>query len=150
MRPEFHILLIEDSPTDAQILERALREGGVGHRLSVLREGSQALALLIAMSGPGGASADLPDLILLDLNLPGLDGFQVLARIKEAPRLRSIPVVVLTTSRHEADVSRAYDAGANTYIQKPGEFPLYRELVQTLRHYWYATALLPPRRGPGP
>ena len=83
---------------------------------------------------------------MLDLNLPGLDGVQVLTRIKSEPRLRAIPVVVLTTSHREEDVLQTYQAGANTYIQKPAEYPHYRELVSTIKLYWHETALLPPRR----
>ena len=98
-----------------------------------------------------------PDLILLDLNLPGMDGCQVLTRIKSDPFLRTIPVVVLTTSEAEEDILQTYQAGANTYISKPGEYSRYRELVATLEHYWVDTALKVPRhlirshaRGPGP
>ncbi|MHB1559914.1 MAG: response regulator, partial [Isosphaeraceae bacterium] len=86
-----------------------------------------------------------PDLILLDLNLPGIDGHQVLARIKTDSRLRILPVVVLTTSCREEDVIQTYQAGANTYIAKPAEFARYREVVTTLRTYWLDTALRAPR-----
>ena len=86
-----------------------------------------------------------PDLILLDLNLPGLDGCQVLKRIKSDPFLRMIPVVILTTSNREEDILQTYQAGANTYITKPDEYPRYRELVATLEHYWVDTALKVPR-----
>ena len=82
-------------------------------------------------------------MILLDLNLPGIDGAQVLAQIKLDPRLRAIPVVVLTTSRREEDISEIYLAGANTFIQKPSEYPKYRDLVKILELYWEKTALLP-------
>ena len=85
-----------------------------------------------------------PDLILLDLNLPGLDGCQVLTQIKSDPFLRMIPVVILTTSHREEDVLQTYLAGANTYIPKPAEYPSYCELVATLRHYWVDTALKVP------
>ena len=85
-----------------------------------------------------------PDLILLDLNLPGLDGCQVLTQIKSDPFLRMIPVVILTTSHREEDILQTYLAGANTYIPKPAEYPSYRELVATLHHYWVDTALKVP------
>jgi CheY-like chemotaxis protein len=120
MQADFHILLIEDSPADVVIIERALKEGHVAHRLTVLR----------------------------DLNLPGPDGYQVLCRLKSDPDLRSIPVVVLTTSGREEDILQTYRAGANTYIQKPSEYPQYREMVQTLRKYWNDIALRPPRGRP--
>src|SRR5689334_3890988 len=119
MRPEFHILLIEDSRTDAKIIERALREGNVEHRLTVIHDGRQALDYLLGLQDVRAEEDLEPDLILLDLNLPGIDGCQVLTEIKSHPYLRSLPVVILTTSRREEDVLQTYQAGANTYIQKP-------------------------------
>ena len=147
MRPEFHILLIEDSRSDVKIIERALAEGNVPHRLTVLCDGSHALEYLIRLADPD-AEAETgerlePDLILLDLNLPGLDGCQVLTRIKTHPVLRALPVVVLTTSRSDDDIYQTYQAGANSFIQKPAEYPSYRDLVQTLRTYWHETAIRP-------
>jgi chemotaxis family two-component system response regulator Rcp1 len=146
MDPDFHILLVEDSRADVQIIARALREGNIAHRLTVIPDGQQALDYLTRLrdSTITDAAAE-PDLILLDLNLPGLDGCQILTRIKSDPALRTIPVVVLTTSRRDEDVLQTYQAGANTYIQKPAEYPKYRDLVSTLRQYWHETALRPPR-----
>ena len=148
MHPEFHILLVEDSRTDVKIIERALREGGVEHRLTVLHDGRHALDHLLRLESPDCPEDVEPDLILLDLNLPGIDGCEVLTRIKHHPFLRAIPVVVLTTSGRDEDVAQTYAAGANTYIQKPDEYPLYRDLVLTLRHYWQETALRAPRGRP--
>jgi CheY-like chemotaxis protein len=150
MPPDFHILVVDDSPADALIIGRALRECGVAHRLTVIRDGRQALDELIRLRDPGTPAEREPDLILLDLNLPGLDGFQVLTQIKADPYLRAIPVVVLTTSGREEDVVQTYQAGANTYIQKPAEYPRYRELVLSLKTYWLETALRPPRNRPRP
>jgi chemotaxis family two-component system response regulator Rcp1 len=146
MRVEFHILLIEDSPTDAQIIERALREHATPHRLTVISDGRRALEVLTAAPATSAGPEIDPDLILLDLNLPGMDGNQVLASIKGHPTLRSIPVVVLTTSRREEDVLRTYQAGANTYIEKPAEYDHYCDLIATLRTYWHDTAVRRPRR----
>jgi chemotaxis family two-component system response regulator Rcp1 len=148
MRPEFHIWLVEDSLTDVKIIERALREGSVPHRLTVIRDGQKALEHLSRLADPSGPAEHEPDLILLDLNLPGLDGSQILARIKGDPILRVIPVVILTTSSREEDIVQAYKAGANTYIQKPDEYPRYRDLVLTLRQYWHQTALRAPCQRP--
>ena len=148
MTPAFHILLVEDSPTDVMIIERALREGQIDHRLTVIRDGRQALDHLRKIGTPGTPDDEEPDLILLDLNLPGLDGSQVLAQIKADPDLRAIPVIVLTTSRRDEDILQAYQAGANSFIQKPSEYPRYRELVATLYSYWHDTALRAPRRRP--
>jgi CheY-like chemotaxis protein len=150
MSPEFHILLVEDSRTDVKIIERALREGNVAHRLTVLHDGQHALDYFARLDDPECPPELDPDLVLLDLNLPGIDGTQVLTRIKQHPTLRTTPVVVLTTSRREEDVLQTYLAGANTYIQKPAEYPLYRDLVMTLRHYWHETAVRPPRNHPRP
>jgi CheY-like chemotaxis protein len=141
---EFHILLVEDSRADAKIIERALRESQVAHRLTVISDGRTALDYLFGLRDENIPANREPDLILLDLNLPGLDGFQVLKEIKNDPMLRTIPVVVLTTSHREEDVLQTYLAGANTYIPKPAEYPSYQELVATLRHYWVDTALKVP------
>lgn len=148
MPPDFHILLVEDSDTDVKIIKRALREGQVTHRLTVIHDGRAALGYLLRLGQVGSDPKLDPDLVLLDLNLPGLDGYQLLSRIKSDPFLRTIPVVVLTTSRREEDVLQTYQAGANTFIQKPSEYPGYRELVLTLRTYWCDTALRPPRQRP--
>ena len=148
MTQDFHILLVEDSPTDVKILERALREAGVKHRLTVIPDGSLALAHLAQIRDSDSFERDIPDLILLDLNLPGLDGAQVLAGIKTDVDLRSIPVVVLTTSRREDDVAKIYATGANTFIEKPAEYPRYCDLVATLELYWREVAVPPPKRRP--
>lgn len=150
MRPDFHILLIEDSDTDVKIIKRALRDAQVKHRLTVIKNGRDALGYLLDLDQVGTDPTLEPDLVLLDLNLPGLDGYQLLSRIKSDPSLRTIPVVVLTTSRREEDVLQTYQAGANTFIQKPSEYPRYRELVLALHTYWYDTALRPPRQRPRP
>jgi two-component system, chemotaxis family, response regulator Rcp1 len=144
-RSEFHILLIEDSRADAKIIERALREGDVSHRLTVISDGKNALDYLFKLRDAALSADREPDLILLDLNLPGMNGCQVLTRIKSDPYLRMIPVVILTTSEREEDIVQTYQAGANTYITKPDEYPRYRELVTTLEHYWVDTALKVPR-----
>jgi len=141
---DFHILLIEDSRADAKIIERALRESDVAHRLTVIPDGQHALEYLFALRDQEVDIGREPDLILLDLNLPGIDGCQVLSRIKSDPYLRMIPVVILTTSNREEDVLQTYLAGANTFIPKPAEYPSYRDLVATLRSYWVDTALKIP------
>jgi CheY-like chemotaxis protein len=145
MRPEFHILLVEDSQADAQIIERALRERVAGYRLTVVPEGRQALDYLRQLLNLDCPEEVEPDLILLDLNLPGIDGGQVLKEIKADAVLRAIPTVVLTTSRREEDILYAYEAGANSYIQKPPEYPGYSELAATIQRYWQGTNLRPPK-----
>jgi CheY-like chemotaxis protein len=144
MRPDFHILLIEDSRADARIIERALDEGPFPHRLTVFHDGRNALNYLTQLVDIDASDELQPDLILLDLNLPGIDGLQVLREIKSHPQLRILPVVVLTTSGRDEDVIQTHHAGANTFIQKPSEYPRYRHLVATLRAYWHETATRPP------
>ena len=148
MHPDFHILLIDDSQADARIIERALLESNIQHRLTVIHDGRRALEYLKRLHDPSIPADREPDLILLDLNLPGIDGIQILVEIKGDPFLKAIPAVVLTTSRREEDVLATYQAGANSYIQKPSEFPRYRDLVVTLRAYWHETALRVPRDRP--
>jgi chemotaxis family two-component system response regulator Rcp1 len=147
---DFHILLVDDSRADAKIIERALRESKVQHRLTVIHDGRKALEYLKRLEGPATPDDHEPNLILLDLNLPGIDGGQILAEIKQDPYLKTIPVVILTTSLREEDVLSTYQAGANTYIQKPAEFPRYRDLVVTLQAYWHQTAVRAPRDRPRP
>jgi CheY-like chemotaxis protein len=142
---EFHILLVEDSRADAKIIERALREGNVSHRLTVIPNGRDALVYLFGLRDDSSQTDDEPDLILLDLNLPGIDGCQVLTQIKGDPYLRMIPVVILTTSQRDEDILQTYAAGANSYIPKPAEYPSYRDLVEILHNYWVNTALKVPR-----
>ena len=127
-----------------KIIERALAERNIVHRLTVVPDGRQALDYVHRLTSPEARLEDFPDLVLLDLNLPGIDGFEVLTQLKSDPALRAIPVVVLTTSRLEADVLKTYRHGANTYIQKPSEFPRYCDLVATLRSYWQDTAVRSP------
>ncbi len=148
MHLDFHILLIDDSQADVKIIERALREAGIQHRLTVIHDGRRALEYLQRLREPATPADREPDLVLLDLNLPGVDGTEILTAIKNDRFLKTIPVVVLTTSRREEDVLSTYEAGANTFIQKPSEFPRYRDLVITLRSYWHETALRVPRDRP--
>jgi CheY-like chemotaxis protein len=141
-RSEFHILLIEDSRADAKIIERALKDEDISHRLTVIPDGRDALDYLFGLRDESSHTQTdrEPDLILLDLNLPGLDGCQVLRQIKGDPDLRLIPVVILTTSQREEDVLQTYQAGANTYIPKPAEYSSYCNLVATLHDYWVGAA----------
>lgn len=137
------ILLVEDNEGDVRLTREALKEGRIRNRLHVVGDGEQALAFL----GRQGAYADAPrpDLILLDLNLPRLDGREVLASIKNDANLKSIPVVVLTSSRTEQDLLRAYDLHANCFITKPVEFEQFIEVVRSIEDFWLTIVVLPPR-----
>jgi two-component system, chemotaxis family, response regulator Rcp1 len=144
MKAVHAILLVEDNPADVKITQRALRESDAPVELIVVRDGQEAVEYLLRQ----GQNADnpdwrIPDLILLDLNLPRLTGVQVLERIRATPALRATPVVVLTTSRRHEDIAQVYAAGANTYIEKPQDFNRFVQVLQTIQRYWLETALLP-------
>jgi two-component system, chemotaxis family, response regulator Rcp1 len=136
------ILLVEDNPGDVRLTIEALKDAKVANTLTVAADGVQALELL-RRSG-AGKSVPHPDLVLLDLNLPKKDGREVLAEIKSDPDLRRIPVVVLTTSRAEEDVIRAYDLHANCYITKPVDFDQFMTVVKTIEGFWLTVVKLPP------
>jgi two-component system response regulator len=145
MKPHHAILLVEDSPADVEIARRALRESAAPVELIVVRDGQEALDYLLR-EGRHAADAAwrMPDLVLLDLNLPRLTGRDVLQRLRATEAFRSVPVVVLTTSKRPEDVRDLYAAGANTYIEKPQDFNQFVEVLRTVRQYWLDTALLPP------
>jgi chemotaxis family two-component system response regulator Rcp1 len=137
------ILLVEDNPGDVRLTREALREGHVRINLSVAKDGADALAML--RHEPPHGETPRPDLVLLDLNLPKLDGRQVLAEMKSDPDLRRIPVVVLTTSKAEADVLRSYDLHANSYITKPVDFEQFIKVVHSIEEFWLSIVTLPGR-----
>jgi CheY-like chemotaxis protein len=138
------ILLVEDNPADIQITQRALRESAIPVELIVVRDGEEALDYLLR-HGHHAANDNWrsPTLILLDLNLPRLNGREVLRRIRGTPDLHTVPVVVLSTSTRPQDVDDLYAAGANTYINKPQEFSRFVEVLKNIQRYWLDTALLP-------
>jgi two-component system, chemotaxis family, response regulator Rcp1 len=135
------LLLVEDSEPDVRLTREALAEAKVWHRLSVVEDGVEAMDFLYRRGRY--ADAPRPDLILLDLNLPRKDGRQVLKEIKADPSLRRIPVVILTTSRDEGDVLRAYDLHANCYIPKPVDFNRFMEVVKSIEDFWLTVVRLP-------
>lgn len=134
------ILLIEDNLADIRLTQEALAEGPVGARLRVARDGVEALSIL---RGEGESAAEpLPELILLDLNLPRKDGRELLAEIKEDPKLRRIPVLVLTTSQSAQDVAMCYDLHANCYLTKPVQLDQFVALVRAIGEFWFGVAVL--------
>lgn len=135
------LLLVEDSEADVRLTMEALGEAKIKNRLSVVEDGVEALEFL-RRQGPH-ADAPRPDLILLDLNLPRKDGRQVLREIKADDSLKRIPVVVLTTSKSEEDVLRAYDLHANCYITKPVDFGRFMEVVKSIENFWLTVVTLP-------
>jgi two-component system, chemotaxis family, response regulator Rcp1 len=135
------LLLVEDSEPDVRLTKEALREAKVKNRLWVVEDGVEALEFLQQK----GQYADVPrpDLILLDLNLPRKDGRQVLKEIKNDESLKRIPVVILTTSKNEEDVLRAYDLHANCYITKPVDFNRFMDVVKSIENFWLTVVRLP-------
>lgn len=136
------VMVVEDSPEDWEATRRALLRGGLANPLVHCSTGDDALAYLF--EGDERSTVNKPALILLDLNLPGTDGREVLARLKGDPELRRVPVVVLTTSADQRDVDGCYLAGANSYIQKPVDLAGFRAAMRTLRDYWLDVVMLPP------
>lgn len=135
------ILLVEDNQGDVRLTKEAMKEGKVLNRLFVVRDGIEALAFL---NKEGKfASAVRPDIILLDLNLPGKDGYAVLAEIKADEKLRQIPVIILTTSKAEEDILKTYNLHANCYISKPVNLERFFEVVMAIEDYWFTVVKLP-------
>ncbi len=135
------ILLVEDSPSDTDLTVEALQKGKVLNHLSIVDDGVKAMQFL-HRQGEFGASPR-PDLILLDLNLPRKDGREVLAEIKRDESLRTIPIVVLTTSRAEQDVLQVYKLNGNCYITKPVDFRQFIEVVKFIENFWLTVVRLP-------
>ena len=137
------ILLVEDNPSDALLMEEALLEGRLRSNLSIVRNGDEALDFLYRR-GPFRASPR-PDLIMLDLNLPKRDGREVLKEVKSDQDLRSIPVVVITTSRSEEDITKSYNLHANCYVTKPVRLNAFFEVMRKIEDFWFITVKLPPK-----
>jgi chemotaxis family two-component system response regulator Rcp1 len=140
-RQPIEILLVEDSAADVRLTTEALRRAKVGNNLHVVRDGEEAMAYL--RREPPYETATRPDLLLLDLNLPRKDGREVLAEIKRDEVLRTIPVVVLTTSAEEEDVLRAYELHANSYVTKPVDFAQFLKVVAAIEGFWLEVVRLP-------
>jgi chemotaxis family two-component system response regulator Rcp1 len=138
------ILLVEDNAGDARLAVEALKEGKVLNNLSVARDGVEAMAFLHREGEYAGAPR--PDLILLDLNMPKKDGREVLAEIKTDENLKSIPVVILTTSAAERDIIKSYNLHANCYITKPVDLNQFIEVIQSIEGFWLTLVKLPQSR----
>ena len=138
------ILLVEDSPEDFEATLRAFRKSGLKNTVMRCEDGDEALDYLYRRGEYADpASSPRPGVILLDLNLPGTDGRQVLNEIKGSEHLRDIPVVVLTTSADERDITACYRAGANSYIQKPVDIDGFMKAIERLNGYWFEVVILP-------
>ena len=140
------ILLAEDDRGDQELTRRALEEGKIRNDLRVVEDGEEALAYLYRRGKyKDPATSPRPDLLLLDLNLPRVDGREVLERVRGDSKLRRMAVVVLTTSRQEEDILRSYEVGCNSFITKPVDMDQFIRVVQTLEEYWFQIVVLPPK-----
>ena len=138
------ILLVDDNPHDYEATKRCLKQIGVTNPLMYCADGNEALDLLHELSSQRQHSrAPRPSLILLDLNLPGIDGREVLNQLKQDKHLKSIPVVVLTTSSDSKDINACYDKGANGYVVKPVDYDGLLEAMRTLCNFWFEVAQVP-------
>ncbi|MBK8782665.1 MAG: response regulator [Anaerolineales bacterium] len=142
LKKPIEILLVEDSPADILITREAFVEAKLLNTLHAVEDGVQALEFLRRQGSY--ASAPRPDLILLDLNLPRKNGREVLAEIKGDPELRSIPIIILTTSSADEDIVKAYDLHANCYVVKPVGFDNFFKAVQSIQNFWFKVVVLPP------
>ncbi|MCX7008391.1 MAG: response regulator [Kiritimatiellaeota bacterium] len=137
----FEILLVEDNPGDVRLTREALRDTSISHHLHVVTDGVEAMTFLRHQGNYTGAPQ--PDLILLDLNMPRMDGRRVLALLKKDAKLRRIPVVILSSSQNETDIQSAYELQANCYITKPTDFEQFMGVVKEIEEFWAVTAELP-------
>jgi len=142
LRP-IEILMVEDNPGDVRLTHEALKGGKVWNEIHVVADGVAALDFLHRRAPYEEATR--PDLVLLDLNLPKKDGREVLAAMKADESLKTIPVVILTTSQAEEDVIRAYNLHANCYVTKPVDFEQFTRIVQAIEQFWLTVVTLPPR-----
>jgi two-component system response regulator len=140
------ILLVEDNPDDEALTLRALKKNNILNEVIVARDGIEALDYLFATGAHAGREvSDSPQVILLDLKLPKMDGLEVLRQLRADERTRLFPVVVLTTSSEDRDILSSYELGANSYIRKPVDFEQFMEAVRQLGLYWLVLNMAPPR-----
>ena len=139
--PNINILLVEDNPGDVRLTKEALKEGKIINTMNVASDGEEAMAIL----RQEGKYADIPrpDLVLLDLNMPKMDGREVLKAMKTESSLMTIPVVVLTTSKADNDILQSYEHHANCYITKPVELEQFIEIVENISDFWFSVVKLP-------
>jgi CheY-like chemotaxis protein len=143
------ILLVEDNPGDEALTLRALRKNNIANEVVVARDGAEALDYLFGTGPHAGRDARaLPQVVLLDLKLPKVDGLEVLSRVRGDPRTTMLPVVVLTSSKEDRDLAESYTRGANSYVRKPVDFQKFVEAVSQLGLYWLVLNERPPDSGP--
>jgi two-component system, response regulator len=141
-----NILLVENNNDDATLARLAFKRGSFSNNLIIVRDGAEALEYLFGTGGyQDRDSACVPDIILLDLKMPRLNGFEVLRRIRADERTRTVPVIILSSSLEPQDLRKGYDLGANSYIRKPLDFNEFIEVVKNLETYWFVINQMPPR-----
>jgi CheY-like chemotaxis protein len=138
------ILLVEDNPNDAELTLEAMKSKNLANQIIWLKDGQEALDFLYCQGAYSGRAPINPVLILLDIKLPRVDGFQVLKQIKSDPKLRAIPVVILTSSREESDLLKGYDHGVNAFVVKPVDFEDFMHCVSSLGAFWALLNEVPP------
>ena len=141
MSKPIEILLVEDNPAEVRLTVEGLKEARIANKLSAVNDGQSAIEYLRRRGEY--ASAPRPDLILLDLNHPGIDGRTVLRTIKEDPELKVIPVVIITSSEAETDIIKSYEDHANCFISKPIDFEGFTRVVRSIEHFWFTVVRLP-------
>lgn len=147
---EVQILLVEDNPEDVELTLHVLKREGLANRIEVVRDGEEALDFLFHRGLHGDRQLDPPPrLVLLDLKLPKVDGLEVLRAMKDDPRTRPTPVVILTASREERDLIEGYRLGVNSYIQKPVDFEQFRQTIKEIGLFWLVINVPPPPRAFG-
>lgn len=130
------ILLVEDNPDDVELTIHALKKNNIANPVAIVRDGQEAIDYLFYQGTYANENHELPDIILLDLKLPRVDGIDVLGKIKGDKKLRRIPVVILTSSKEESDMVKSYDLGVNSYIRKPVDFDQFVQTVKHVGFYW--------------
>ena len=140
------ILLVEDNPDDEALTLRALKKNKIANQIIVARDGAEALDYMFGTGSYAGRNLEeLPEVILLDLKLPKVDGLEVLRRIRSDPKTRMVPVVILTSSKEDQDLIQAYSIGVNSYVRKPVDFNEFVEAIGQLGLYWLVLNEAPPR-----
>lgn len=141
MARPIEILLVEDNPAEVRLTLEGLKEARIANNLNAVMDGQSAIEYLQRRGKYRDAIR--PDLVLLDLNLPGIDGRTVLAYIKDDPQLKIIPVVVITSSEAESDIIKSYEAHANCFISKPIDFEGFTKVIRSIEHFWFTVVRLP-------
>ena len=145
MRDKKPILLVEDNPDDVELTIRALKKNNISNEIVHAKDGEEALEILMGTSDEGSEPLS-PAMVLLDLNLPKINGLEVLEKIRQDERLRLLPVIILTSSKEESDLVRGYSLGANSYIVKPVDFHQFSDAVKSLGLYWLVVNQPPPMK----